>query len=249
MKTHKKCISGLAAIGLALGFMQVSASALTITIDRVSGYYGGAGGEFTVTGSGLNGNYDAKALVTASNGQVGIETFCLEYGEFVQVPASYNASIGSGAVMGGPDHNSSGDGIDYISTGTALLYSEFASGDLYGYNYTPGSGRSASAAALQNAIWMLEDELAYSAGNFFLSLLGINNLAQFNASALRENNTNAGLGVRVLNLGTAPNYPNQDQLVIDYSSLSVPTVPDGGSTAMLLGTVLSGLALLKRKLG
>ena len=51
--------------------------------------------------------------------------------------------------------------------------------------------------------------------------------------------------VAVLNLGSYPDYPKQDQLVISRSGLSVP---DGGTTLLLMGVALGGLSMLRRKL-
>ena len=129
-------------------------------------------------------------------------------------------------------------GSDPISIGTALLYMEFAKGTLPGYNYPLGKGRIASAVALQDAIWWLEDEikLKHRGSNIILSQLGVLTLAQ------KDNN---GLyGMAVLNLGPAPNYPKQDQLVLSPGN----NVPDDGAALLLLGISLGGLLLFKRQL-
>ena len=60
------------------------------------------------------------------------------------------------------------NGKDVLSKGTSWLYSQFAAGKLADYQYNYGSGRVASATALQNAFWFLEDELtSLDANNVF----------------------------------------------------------------------------------
>ncbi len=250
MKTNHRFLGGVAGLALVLAFGS-DAFGLTITINRTGGYYstsggpvgGVGGGEFTITGAPeLTANY---APVATING--GFQTFCLEYGEHVGVPATYNANIGTGAISGGGGAVplAGGGTIDYISKGTAYLYSQFAAGMLAGYNYSAGTGRSASAGALQAAFWFLENEITLSlaeiSSNAFLSLLGINNLGAMMADAAGDDL----MGVAVLNLGTAPGYPNQDQLVIANPGRSVP---DGGTTLMLMGVALGGVSMLRRKL-
>lgn len=119
----------------------------TVYATRQSGYYSGVGGEFTLTPAGVPG------LV---NGQ-SFQTFCLEYNEYIWLNRTYDVVVNTSAVRGG--EGAVGDPLD---ARTAFLYDAFLNGDLssYGYDYTSGSGRSASAGALQQVIWFLEDERA-----------------------------------------------------------------------------------------
>ncbi len=132
---------------------------------RIGGHYAGGGGEFTLYGDSLT--LSNNAYVPSTSGKIGrpesFQTFCLERNEFtyntvdVFVSQSFkDGSAGSHAYHGGIG---AGDGDD-LDARTAYLYHQFAKGTLSGYNYTPGPGqRSASAGALQNAIWWIEGEL------------------------------------------------------------------------------------------
>jgi len=128
----------------------VSASAAwanTLRIDRVSGHYTGVGGEFTVLATDVGelnpytADYDAKATYTYTSGtyagQTGIQTFCVEYQEYVSIPGNYQYDLNPNAIKGGTTTG------DPISIGVGYLYSQFAQGILSGYNYTVGSGRNA----------------------------------------------------------------------------------------------------------
>lgn len=223
------------------GLLAVSSNAAfanSLTISIVSGYQSGSGGEFNIKSSdpGLSNpaalGYNAKAIV---NG--GFETFCLEYGEQFTPGNTYNYSISGGAKAGGPGAT---NGIDMVSMGTAWLYQQFATGVLAGYDYTPGAGRQASAAMLQNTIWWLENE-NYSNGtspnpnNVFSNMVMTHFATQVAAMA-----DNTAFKVSALNLGAAPGYSNQDQLVL--------SVPDSGTTLGLLSIVVAAAALAHRRM-
>ena len=221
---------------LVIGTLGLSQSlAGTITITALNGYRTGLGGEFNVkfndptTNTAILANYDPKAIVNS-----GIETFCLEYTENFIPGSTYNYKISGGAISGGPG---AVDGTDIISVGTAHLYALFATGSLAGYEYTPGAGRSNSAGLLQNTFWWLENEgsLAYNAANPFMKSVYDLFGGETNARA-----DYTGASVKVINIGSEPLYPRQDQLV--YLG-----VPDGGMTLALLGLGLAGLATIKRR--
>jgi hypothetical protein len=210
-----------------------------VTVTRVSGYYSGIGGEFTILGSPWANpvHYSSDTLVTLGN-QTGFQTFCIEYNEHIS--GTRWAELNTKAINGGVG----GGSPDPLSIGAAWLYKQFAEGNLDGYDYAPGSGREASAAALQATLWWLEDEIAGQPDNSFTSLV----LAQFgNAAAAKADYdpSTAGFQVRVINMWGVDANGN-----IDYTKrkqdMLVYLVPDGGMTLVLLGCGLLGLAAVRR---
>jgi hypothetical protein len=173
-------IKFLAAVGMPflLGALQSSAQLdvklYTHSDGQPSGYrdpnsYGGefsavltgsqTYGKVTINNSYVTSHYSSKALTTV-NGQTAFETFCIEVNESFSPGTSYNAQVSSTVVPGGP--------LNYVTLGVAYLYSQFAQGQLSGYNYTTGSGRELSADELQDAIWYLQGEINTS-GNVTVS--------------------------------------------------------------------------------
>jgi len=195
----------------------------TVTVTRQSGYYSGGGGEFT-----LSPNQELKDI-TAETGP--FQTFCIEKQEYIGVGQTYDVMVNPEAIGGGINTGPNGPlGGDPLASTTAFLYSRFRAGTLGGYDYNPGSGRSASAGALQKVIWFIEDEglQTWTDGDDSLE-------DKFYTAA--QNSRWTGIGnVRVLNLFTQghlgdKDYFKQDQLVL---------VPAPG--AILLGSI--GIALV-----
>ena len=260
-------LKSIAAAAALMAAFASSATAGSITVSGNDDYRAGLGGEFNVRAADAGGAALLASLTgyTISNGttvgtangtqmnagfggQIGFQTFCIEYNENIALGGSYAASISGGSIYGGvaggidPDGAGGLPSTDLISVGTAYLYSQFATGALAGYTYANGAARAASAVMLQQAIWYLEDEITLGAAqktaNIFLQ----------SAITLFGDGTGVGVGgakanntiysVKALNLGgSAPNQA-QDQLIM---------VPDGGLTVTLLGLGLGGLALLRRK--
>lgn len=226
-----------AAVLISVGHL----SAITITVNRISGYYYGNAGEYTLTPSSdlVWGGYGPMTHnQLAPNPPNDFQTFCLETHEYISDKgATYTAELSDRAIRGGV-----GPAGDPISVGTAWLYYLFATQDpLLGYNYSPGSGRIAAAKALQAAIWYLEDE-----GGYLTSTIKALLLNQF-GSISNAKQDNAGLyPVKVLNVyeeTQCGRIPRQDMLVL----CQVP-VPDGGFTLILLGISLGAITILSRKL-
>jgi hypothetical protein len=128
--------------------------------NDTSSYSDGQGGEFQAVGnSDLNSvvNWSAyntgSTYNTAGAGNSYFQTFCTETAEEFSPGSTYPVtSIGNNALYAGTGH------AVPITLGVAYLYSQFAAGKLAGYDYTYGSGRTASAAVVQAAIWSLLGE-------------------------------------------------------------------------------------------
>jgi hypothetical protein len=179
----------------------------TVYASRLNGYYSGVGGEFTLT----------PINVTGLTEGVAIQTFCMEYNEYLQLNRFYDVVVNDKALNGGV-----GSVGDPLNPKTAFLYDSFLNGtlDAYGYNYTPGAARAYSAGALQDVLWYLEDErpMSWSTGSL---------QENFYYAALNCGWTDIG-NIRILNL-----YENgqlrQDQLV------RINIIPAPG--AILLGGI------------
>jgi hypothetical protein len=244
MKKMSKVL-GMAAVGACLA---LSASALQVQMGYPGYSYGkyqtGNGGEFTLSPYGseaLNTSFycsDAKNVGV----QGSVQTFCLEWNEHINgYPAYYDAAINSYANHGGVS-----GGIDPLSQGTGWLVKQFATGLWEGnltYNY--GSGRSTSAALLQQAIWMLEEEgpWSYNANNVYAK-------AAYDKWGWGLTGAQGGVaatyGVVALNL-TAPGSTTDAGFKQDQVFYEGKSVPDGGMTVALLGIAMAGLAVLRRR--
>jgi hypothetical protein len=200
-------------------------------------YQNGSGGEFTLTVLNPDGWLDLSDYSALTSTATSFQSFCIEIGEPIYNGGIYDAALSLNA----SEFN------DPISTGTALLYAAFATGAMGAYydyaDVTPG-GRDGSAIALQEAIWILEDELAWDASSYYIDLL-LTLLGGDETSW--KANAAPGAGVRAVNL-TTNGLARQDQLYYDDPSTTF-RVPDGGTTLMLMGFALLGIAVLSRRFG
>ncbi len=215
----------IGAASLAVFGPMASATTMQLSLNYGS-RHSGNGGEFNASSPDFVPVTMGYAAATTFNG--GFETFCLETNEFFTPGSTYYYGIGQGAINGGI----SGGNPDLISKGTAWLYMTFAQGTLAGYDYSTGPGGNASAAALQATIWWLEGEAANPHNAFSTLVMSLPNYLDDN---------NGFYGVGVLNLWGDINHTQvaQDQLVL---------IPDGGSTALLLGLGFLGLFVGRWKL-
>jgi hypothetical protein len=207
--------------------------------DRLSNYYQGNGGEFTLRkdGKGLNGIYEwlsnsayADVAKAEDGDATSFQTFCVEVQEYVSQPldlyvSEQNAALtaqGSHAWKGG---TGSGDDLD---SKTAWLYTQFATGKLTNYAYSGTVGgltRDKTAGALQWLIWTIEGETP----TFSLSTAQSNLVNSWNTEY--ANSGWSGIGnVRILQSYTTGRGLAQDQLYL------VPA-----PAAVLLGLIGLGL--------
>ena len=180
MKTKLLIIS--IAMVLCVNAVSVMAdySGGVVVVDRVSGYYSGPGGEFTLSTATLSTSEystsptSTKNILINSSTSAGpmvtsFQTFCVETDENVDPPSDviekttvneyWSGGIQSDAVQGG----SGGGSPDQLDPMTAYLYTQFATGALASsatpYDYDPTVNRASDAQQLQNAIWFIEGEI------------------------------------------------------------------------------------------
>jgi hypothetical protein len=199
-------------------------------------------------GSMVLGNY---ALATKDS-NLGFWTMCVETNEYFWPGSKYNAAVVGTTAHNGGTNTTTGD---RISVGTAYLYEQFALGNLPSLLSSHGFGTFAynvtDAARVQNMIWYLEDETGEGTITPDPSLVALLTWA-IPGGLTAWHADYAGLDVMVMNLtwfngqGGDPggsSYGNglrQDQLVLWH-------VPDGGSTAALLGAALMAIAAFRRR--
>jgi hypothetical protein len=239
--------------GLAVA-SQAFADSLVLSTNSYSNASGGSptlgGGSFTVTNSGLDNSGYALGLGILGADLTSFETFCLEWNEGFVSGSTFNFELNPYAKNGGV----LAGGQDYISVGTAWLYSQFATGSLAAGGFDYSSGRQLSNTQLQLAFWWLEDEIGPTAGQLnpgLLPYIGIANpFLTYAASSLsttiddlKADATGEAFGVQVLNLYKPSNgAAKQSQLYY-----TTPAVPDSGSTLVLLTGAVFALLGLRRK--
>lgn len=251
-------------LGALLAVITITPSvfAIDLRLQGGPGGYGpwqtGVGGEFTFQITSPSDQYllDNYSSVVRNQGGVGnsFQTFCVEGGENINSAyPNYTANLNNHSVYSNVQ----------LTKGAAWLYSQFAQGQLTGYdivhnsvvNYNYSGDRHTSAGLLQNAIWALmggQEGQALDLNNPFLAAAAMAIGGSYNLASLNAANESAATGydgVYVLNVWDSSGKAAQDQLI--YSTSVNPNsigVPDGGMTAMLLGIAFTSTAFISRKL-
>ena len=203
-----------------LAFLAVTATALAQSVSITLGPYGPVGSYAVSSDDGFIASV-ATGYAPASRQGNSILTFCLEFTEvFNGHPYAY--AISDAAVRGGETVS------DPISVGTGYLYSLFATGTLPGY-----ANDAASASALQAKFWQLEGEQPAAPNPFDSLLVGAFGSVTAAGQTTYGGQTAASYGVRVINVGSPPQFAGQDQLI--YQVPEIPLRPrDVGIAAMVL---------------
>jgi hypothetical protein len=224
-----------------------------IYVGSYGPYQTGVGGEFTYQVVATTPAWPSlsgySTLASGYEASPSFQTFCIEGSEYIYRNTTYDAALNSKAMYGGnyPDG-------DPISQGTGWLYSQFARASwdaTYNLSYNYGANRSSSADALQKAIWWLEGEegIGYNSGNIYMAAV----VAKFGSACggdltCAQDKAKSGkasdYGVYAINMWAEGHFGEKDYRRQDGLFFSVP---DGGTTLVLLGGALMGLGALRRK--
>jgi hypothetical protein len=209
------CLSAVALSLLASDVAFAGLIGVGDTIKLIDREGNTGGGEFGVD------------LMGDSSGEL-FRTFCIERTEYIDFTHEFLVAGISTAAVGS-------HAADALDPETAYLYSSFRSGSLSGFTYTAGtSAHTASANALQYALWYFEGERGLPTGN----TLAMSWIAD--AQNAVDDGLWTGLGgVRVLNLTTLDGRAAQDQLYL---------VPEPTTLALFgIGACLAGIAARRRR--
>jgi hypothetical protein len=207
--------------------------------------------KFTGTAGSAIGGMRGGAFSIDGPGSFDFLSFCIERNENIAFDTTYYVKLDTAARGGGAGGATGSPSSDPLDSRTAYLYSRFLDGAL-------GSGVGGAMTqddidGLQYAIWRIEQEFGtLTASATYGGVLGAYASKKARADYyfnLADANANGSLyGVQVMQVWASYNSATgafsgarQDQIVR-------VTVPDGGATAMLLGTALLGLAGLRRRL-
>jgi len=224
--------------------------------DYSQKYATGQGGEFRLEphSDGFYLSNSAYADSTRNQELSGsFQTFCLEVTEYIHDDSHIKVSTTykDGTAPGSHAYKGSTGTGDDLNPETAWLYTQFATGNLDGYNYGSGGYKSLSraqtAGSLQRLIWSLEEEGGGTDWGVDLSSyygIDINNdqrqLIFIWETAYVQSGGWSGIGnVRVLQL-----YENSDYTGFRQDQLYLTPVP-GAFLLGLLGLGAAGMKLRK----
>lgn len=213
-------IVGAALAAMAAGL--ASAANLTITDAGVGSSHNpdGTGGQGNIRGGLFNLTINNVSGLPASSlggdiyaGSV-FQSFCIEIGENINFGGSYNFAVNVESINGGASPNNP----QPLAYQTAYLYSSFRAGTL---STAFDSSSNADVNALQDAIWFFQNQLGVPDSDDNAALLDGNaangeitgKALAFILEANAAGWTSIG-NVRVLNVGAAGQFNNQDMLAL-----------------------------------
>lgn len=208
MRGVQRFACGFAAASFVSG---AGADTIVVTSGPAVSYGGGPFNATISVETGLIGGNPAP-FTPFSSGPVSIQTFCLETNEFVSFGPSYFVEYGASAIGGGTGGVIGGQ--DPLSSATAWLTSQ-AIGSPGGLASVFGAGgfniaTAGHQRAMQEAIWMLEDENWEPGGPGTGSAYSVGNqVATWRDALIAEANTNGTgslFGVMVVRLWTSRTF-------------------------------------------
>jgi hypothetical protein len=115
------------------------------------------------------GSPGGEFLATVNNAWSFV-TFCLQKTEYIDFTNTFVVDAVTDYATSDPTNvGGNAQGHDPIDQRTAWLYTQFTRGSLAGYQYVgTGAQRTASANLLQNAIWMIENEIAMDSNQYYV---------------------------------------------------------------------------------
>ncbi len=208
MKRLMQCIVGTVAAAVIATTASAAGEQIKF-IDTNTWGQGGGGGPFAV--QPINFDFAPKGMDQHGAGNGNFLTFCVEKNEYIGNGQTYNVEFNTAALNGGKG----GGSPDYLSAQTAFLYTAFIKGTLddklsvfNGSNFVYEG--ASSGAAIQQAIWYLENENG-SVGGMAADLVDMANAAV----GVGGDWDGQGIGsVRVMNLYDSNGGFAQDQLVL-----------------------------------
>lgn len=222
-KNMKNGLLALATVALLGSQSAIAAVSVGDRIKFADGPGASPGGSFLIT------DYNSAGTVVKGS----FYSFCVEYNEYMSFGTFYQiAGIGTAAHNGGVGGQTSPN-TDPLDVRTAWLYTQYVENPsaLNGVGTWSTASAEARGTAMQQAVWLLENEITSTSNTLASALVGAANASGW---------TNVGR-VKILNVVTMAGGRAQDQLYIT-------PVPEPEIYAMMAaGLGLMGFVARRRK--